>query len=151
MRIFLSDSNSHHSVSLYLVVHTLHTLHTSTSSSSTYSSLVHTASSALIGPARKDAFSTLHKVRNGDSQRLNIYFRLTVSVIPKKKKTRTQANKNMDHVQQLLLLLLSRFSRVRLCATPETAAHQAPPSLGFSRQEHWSGLPFSAPMHESEK
>ena len=31
------------------------------------------------------------------------------------------------------------------------AAHQAPPSLGFSRQEHWSGLPFSSPMHESEK
>ena len=50
----------------------------------------------------------------------------------------------------LLLLLLSRFSRVRLCATPETAAHQAPPSLGFSRQEHWSGLPFPSPMHESE-
>ena len=39
-------------------------------------------------------------------------------------------------------LLLSRFSRVCLCATPETAAHQAPPPLGFSRQEHWSGLPF---------
>ena len=50
-----------------------------------------------------------------------------------------------------LLLLLSRFSRVRLCATPETAAHQAPPSLGFSSQEHWSGLPFPSPMHESEK
>ena len=49
-----------------------------------------------------------------------------------------------------LLLLLSCFSRVRLCATPETAAHQAPPSLGFSRQEHWSGLPFPSPMHESE-
>ena len=47
----------------------------------------------------------------------------------------------------LLLLLLSRFSRVRLCATPWTAAHQAPPSLGFSRQEHWSGLPFPSPMH----
>ena len=31
------------------------------------------------------------------------------------------------------------------------AAHQAPPSLGFSRQEHWSGLPFSSPMYESEK
>ena len=45
----------------------------------------------------------------------------------------------------LLLLLLSRFSRVRLCATPETAAHQAPPSLGFSRQDHWSGLPFPSP------
>ena len=37
-----------------------------------------------------------------------------------------------------LLLLLSRFSRVRLCATPETA----PPFLGFSRQERWSGSPF---------
>ena len=48
----------------------------------------------------------------------------------------------------LLLLLLSRVSHVRLCATPETAAHQAPPSLGFSRQEHWSGLPFPSPMHE---
>ena len=44
-----------------------------------------------------------------------------------------------------LLLLLSRFSRVGLCATPETAGHQAPPSLGFSRQEHWSGLPLPSP------
>ena len=51
----------------------------------------------------------------------------------------------------LLLLLLSRFSRVRLCATPKMAAHQAPPSLGFSRQEHWSGLPFLSPIHQSEK
>ena len=46
---------------------------------------------------------------------------------------------------------LSYFSRVQLCATPQTAAHQAPPSLGFSRQEHWNGLPFPFPMHESEK
>ena len=47
--------------------------------------------------------------------------------------------------------MLSHFSCVRLCVTPQTAAHQAPPSLGFSRQEHWSGLPFPFPMHESEK
>ena len=45
----------------------------------------------------------------------------------------------------------SRFSRVRLCATPRTAAYQAFPSMGFSRQEHWSGLPFPSPMHESGK
>ena len=51
----------------------------------------------------------------------------------------------------LLLLLLSCFSCVRLCVTPEMAAHQAPPSLGFSRQEHWSWLPFPSPMQESEK
>ena len=52
--------------------------------------------------------------------------------------------------QLMLLLLLSHFSHVRLCETPQTAAHEAPPSLEFSRQEHWSGLPFPSPMHESE-
>ena len=47
----------------------------------------------------------------------------------------------------LLLLLLSCFSHIQLCATPETAAHQAPAPLGFSRQEYWSGLPFPSPAH----
>ena len=56
-----------------------------------------------------------------------------------------------NHMVLLLLLLLSLLSRVRLCATPEMAAHQALLSLGFSRQEHWSGLPFPSPMRESEK
>ena len=62
----------------------------------------------------------------------------------------------MDHEMQagvegredqrgLLLLLLSSFSCVWLCATPQTAAHQAPLSTGFSRQEYWSGLPFPSP------
>ena len=55
------------------------------------------------------------------------------------------------HLRHNLLLLLSHFSCVQLCETPEMAAHQAPPSLGFSRQEHWSGLPVPSPMHESEK
>ena len=45
----------------------------------------------------------------------------------------------------MLLLLLSRFSRVRLCATPWTAAYQAPPSMGFSRQQYWSGVPLPSP------
>ena len=45
----------------------------------------------------------------------------------------------------ILLLLLSRFSRVRLFATPWTVAYQAPPSVGFSRQEYWGGLPFPSP------
>ena len=62
-----------------------------------------------------------------------------------------QSPLNSAFSSMLLLLLLSCFSHVRLCATPETAAPQAPPSLGFSRQEHWSGLPFPSPMHESEK
>ena len=59
--------------------------------------------------------------------------------------------RNISIPALIVLLLLSRFSRVQLRATPETAAHQAPLSLGFSRQEHWSGLPFPSPMHENEK
>ena len=37
------------------------------------------------------------------------------------------------------------LSRVRLLATPWTAAHQAPPSMGFSRQEYWNGVPLPSP------
>ena len=48
-------------------------------------------------------------------------------------------------VSYVLLLLLSRSSRVWLLATPWTEAHQAPPSMGFSRQECWSGLPLPSP------
>ena len=47
---------------------------------------------------------------------------------------------------KILLELLSRFSRVQLCVTPWTAAYQASPSVGFSRQEHWSGVPFPSPI-----
>ena len=67
---------------------------------------------------------------------------------------------------QTTKVLNSAFKETKLCAaaaaakslqscltlcTPWTAAHQAPSSLGFSRQEHWSGLPFPSPVHESEK
>ena len=58
---------------------------------------------------------------------------------------------HLGRPEATMLLLLSHFSRVQLCATSQTAAHQAPLSLGFSRQEHWSGLPFPSPMQESEK
>ena len=44
--------------------------------------------------------------------------------------------------------LLSCFSRVWLLATPWTAAYQASPSMGFSRQEYWSGVPLSNPGRE---
>ena len=40
---------------------------------------------------------------------------------------------------------MKSLSRVLLFATPWTVASQAPPSLGFSRQEYWTGLPFSSP------
>ena len=41
--------------------------------------------------------------------------------------------------------VLSCFSHVQLCETPWTVACQAPPSIGFPRQEYWSGLPFPSP------
>jgi len=47
----------------------------------------------------------------------------------------------------LLLLLLSHFSRVWLFVTPWIAAYQAPPPMGFSRQEYWSGVPLPSPVH----
>ena len=105
---------------------------------------------------------------------------------------------SLAHIILLLLLLLSRFSRVRLCATdpidssppgspvpgilqartlewaaisfsnawkwkvkvkllsrlqllatPWTAAHQGPPSMGFSRQEYWSGVPLPSPPYNT--
>ena len=41
---------------------------------------------------------------------------------------------------------MKSLSRVRLLATPWTAAYQAHPSMGFSRQEYWSGVPLPSPM-----
>ena len=50
----------------------------------------------------------------------------------------------------LLLLLLSCFSRVRLFMSPWTAAYQAPPSMGFSRQEYWSGVPSPSLIYSAK-
>ena len=44
-----------------------------------------------------------------------------------------------------VVVVVKSLSRVRLFVTPWTIAHQAPPSMGFSRQEYWSGLPFPSP------
>ena len=46
---------------------------------------------------------------------------------------------------QCMQVKVKSLSRVRLFATPWTAAHQAPPSMGFSRQEYWSGVPLPSP------
>ena len=46
-----------------------------------------------------------------------------------------------------LKVKVKSISRVQLLVTPWTAAHQAPPSMGFSRQEYWSGVPLPSPFH----
>ena len=50
-----------------------------------------------------------------------------------------------SHIRASHACMLSHFSHVQLFATPWTIAHQAPLSMGFSRQEHWSGLPCAPP------
>ena len=59
---------------------------------------------------------------------INIYIEITVKFAETLKKVKVKS-----------------LSHVRLFATPWTVAHQAPPSMGFSRQEYWSGLPFHSP------
>ena len=53
--------------------------------------------------------------------------------------------KSSDNLYPGGTCVLSHFSRVQLFVTPWTVAHQAPLSMGFPRQEYWSGLPFSSP------
>ena len=52
---------------------------------------------------------------------------------------------------QCIKVKVKSLSHVRLLSTPWTAAHQAPPSMGFSRQEHWSGVPFPSPTKVLQK
>ena len=49
------------------------------------------------------------------------------------------------HVKMTVKMKVKFLSRVRLFATPWTVAYQAPPFMGFSRQDCWSGLPFPSP------
>ena len=58
---------------------------------------------------------------------------------------RLQMNSELFFAGLLQRSEVKSLSRVRLSVTPWTVAHQAPPSMGFSRQEYWSGLPFPSP------
>ena len=66
--------------------------------------------------------------------------KVSLHSIPKKHNAKELSN----HTNALISQVKS-LSRVRLFATPWTVAYQAPPSMGFSRQEYWSGLPFPSP------
>ena len=56
-----------------------------------------------------------------------------------------QATEQQKLLGKMKKVKVKSLSRVRLFATPWTVAYQAPPSMGFSRQECWSGLPFPSP------
>ena len=69
-----------------------------------------------------------------------VFYDSSVWLLKKKEKTNKAAAAAAKSLQ----------SCPTLC-DPIDGSHQAPPPLGVSRQEHWSGLPFPSPMHESEK
>ena len=75
----------------------------------------------------------------------------SIKVFSSESSSHQVARVNADSFLKIFLLLIlcccCRFSRVQLFVTPETVAHQAPLSLGFSRQKYWSGFPFPSPMH----
>ena len=58
---------------------------------------------------------------------------------------KTRLRTVIQNTQRTPVCVLSHFSCVKLFATPWTVAHQAPLSMGFFRQEYWSGLPFPPP------
>ena len=64
---------------------------------------------------------------------------------PKVQKWKSLSPTLCDPVERKVKVKVKSLSRVRLLATPSTVVHQAPPSMGFSRQEYWSGLPFPSP------
>ena len=71
------------------------------------------------------------------------YWSFSFSIIPSK-----------EHPGLRKALAAAAAKSLQSCPTlcdPTDGSHQVPPSLGFSRQEHWSGLPFPSPMQESEK
>ena len=79
------------------------------------------------------------------------YFSCLISVARTSNKILNQSSQgNMSFIVSAFSSV-QLLSRVRLFATPWTVAYHTPPSMGFSRQEYWSGLPFPSPMHESEK
>ena len=64
----------------------------------------------------------------------------------------TADGKCSHEIKRCLLLGRKAITNLRQhIKTPWTVAHQAPLLMGFPRQEHWSGLPFPSPRHESEK
>ena len=112
---------------------------------------------------RKNAPSRTHRSANQNRNQVSPHTRKMATI---KKQKITSVSKDMEKLEHLctvgeiiffnfllqtifysfiLLLLLSHFSRVQHCATQQTAAHQAPPSVGFSRQEDWSGVPSPSP------
>ena len=56
----------------------------------------------------------------------------------------------LSHFSRVRLLVTPHFSHVRLLVTPWTAAYQAPLSMGFSRQKHWSGVPSPSPVLQED-
>ena len=89
--------------------------------------------SCLVNPMDKGAWQAIVHV-------------VTQSQIQLSYQARTQEGGTMARSSHTLrIVVVKSLSPVQLFEIPWTVAHQAPPSMGFSRQEYWSGLPFPSP------
>ena len=109
--------------------------------------LRYTDDSTLMAESEEELKSLLMKVKE-ESEKVGLKFNIQkMKIMASGPITSWEVDgKTVETVSDfILLLLLSRFSRPRLLVTPRTAAHQDPPSMGFSRQEYWSGVPLPSP------
>ena len=102
----------------------------------------------LPSPIRSSKEDKIFKCNNddeddGSKQVYSTYHASTVLIILHT--TQHPFAKGYGYYNSHLKVKVKSLSRVRLFATPQTVAYQAPPSMGFSRQEYWSGLPFPSP------
>ena len=74
-----------------------------------------------------------------------LWFSFCVDIMTEWVKTHVNTILTLHMKKEVKSSEVKSLSRVRLFATPWTVAHQAPPSMGFSRQEYWGGLPFPSP------
>ena len=95
----------------------------------------------LLGPGVEPASLKSPALAGGFSTTSATWETLKISTFICKEQRLASPSTSNRGVILRLLLLLCRLSRVQLFATPWTAAYQAPPSMGFSRQEYWSGVP----------
>ena len=113
----------------------------------------------VFNPKSKKSFESLliHELTHSleKTQKYEKLMRTALAAMPEAGRNSIMAlYHHLGSYNEQLYAAAAAAASLQSCPTlcnPIDTAHQAPPSLGFSRQEHWSGLPFPSPRHKSEK